>query len=237
MSDDVKYQATVHPVQEGTLFGSADLAYWRRVLADYKLLPAQHDGLAEVIVSATSARFMGKRFRELSFSVVVTDVEGADRRDGLFMFHAYNSSAFFAWVERSFFHTPYFTGDLAVSTEEPPSMLLRDGGTAVFHAQCGGRGPATPRKPIRVEEVLWKVPINLPSKDSSMKGRHRMFHARIQGLTSFHAFDPENDVWDVDKAAGRCGFDVLSACSFKPREWQVRHAATHSKGKTIFRNS
>ena len=230
------YHVTVHQVQEVSLFGSADLSYWRKALVDYALHPAQRNGTAELIVSATRARFMGKCFRELSFSVVVTEMEGTDRRDGVFMFHAYNSSSFFAWVERTFFHTPYVAGDLTVSAGESPFVLLRERREAVFHAQCGSKDLATPRIPERVDEVLWEVPIHLPSKNPA-KGRHRLFWARICGATSFLTFDPQQDLWEVDRKPPHRGFDVLAACDFRPREWQIRPAATHSKAKTTYRDS
>ena len=75
---DIAYIATIAPVRELILAGSADLAYWRQRLAAVGLFPHDDGGRAAVSVSAIAGRFRGLPFREVSVAVVV-----GERDDGL----------------------------------------------------------------------------------------------------------------------------------------------------------
>jgi len=225
------YHVTVHPVQEVTLFGTVDASYWRNELAQYALHPSIVDGHAEMIVSSTRARFMGKTFRELSFSVFVSNIENAEHRDGVFMFQAFNSSRFFAWVERTFFHTPYEWGTLEVNAFDKPHFRLCRGGHVLLRGELKGHGPAA----TQAAEDGWEGPVYLPTKGARRSGPQRIFFGRLSGLTQVEPFDPALDVWEATPQSAHRVFDMLTACNFKPRQWHIRPAATHSKSKTIKR--
>ncbi|HYR28576.1 MAG TPA: hypothetical protein VEU30_08925, partial [Thermoanaerobaculia bacterium] len=100
----MKYVAKLRGVLDVTLTGTTDLDYWRTRLP---MPPLAVNGRAQAMVIAAAARFRGIRFCELSMSVAV---EG-----GAFLLQAFNSVRFFAWSERTFFHTPYAHAPVSVS--------------------------------------------------------------------------------------------------------------------------
>src|SRR5687768_10385823 len=65
MSSTPKYVATLSRVREVSLLGTADLGFWQKQLGAVNLAPAEFDGSARVLVSASDATFMGLRFQEL----------------------------------------------------------------------------------------------------------------------------------------------------------------------------
>jgi hypothetical protein len=58
-------------VREVSLLGSADLTFWKDQLLNEGLVPAEKDGKSQLLVVAAEMKFMGVRFRELSFSVLL----------------------------------------------------------------------------------------------------------------------------------------------------------------------
>src|SRR5262245_35602452 len=141
MTSTVKYVAQLAHVREVSLLGTADLAYWKDHLRPEDLVPAEVDGRAQILIIAADMKWMGIRFREVSFSVLV-DPPGA------YLVQAFNSSRMLAWCERTFFSTPYYHGDVRVSAAYPPSVELRLRGEVVFRAAMGEGTPA--REPSRV---------------------------------------------------------------------------------------
>src|SRR5690349_2716741 len=128
----MKYVAEPTHVREVSLLGTADLAFWNERLAGEDLVPAVKDGKAQLLIIAADLKFLGIRFRELSFSVLASPVEGGARRDGAYLAQAFNTSRWFAFCERAFFAAPYRHGDVGVSASFPPSVRLRKGGEVVF---------------------------------------------------------------------------------------------------------
>ena len=64
-----KYPVEISPVREVTLVGTADLSFWTDRLRTEKLRPADHDGQAQLYISAVASRFKGIPFREVSISI------------------------------------------------------------------------------------------------------------------------------------------------------------------------
>ena len=113
-----------------------------------------------LVLVAAEMRFMGVRFRELSFSVLVAgsgagglplapapSPEGRGRTvGGAYLVQAFNSCRCFAFCERALFSTPYNHGDVRVVTDFPASIRLLQSGEAVFAAEmaaapaAGGTG-------------------------------------------------------------------------------------------------
>src|SRR5688572_579796 len=104
MSKPITYVAELQHVREVSLLGTADLAYWEERLASHGLQAADHDGRAKILIIAAEGKYLGLRFRELSFSVVAYELdEKLRRRDGAFLVQAFNSSRLFAFCERTLF--------------------------------------------------------------------------------------------------------------------------------------
>src|SRR5262245_27736743 len=116
MNPPIKWVAELAQVREVSLLGTADLAFWKDRLRKESLVPAEKDGKAQLLIVAADSKFMGFRFRELSFSVLVSRPEEGLPRAAAFLVHAFNSSRLFAFSERVFFSTPYRHGDVRVST-------------------------------------------------------------------------------------------------------------------------
>src|ERR1700722_18290838 len=103
MNTTVKWAAQIAHVREVSLLGTADLAYWEDRLRRENLLPAERDGQAQLLIIATDSKYMGVRFRELSFSVLVSWSEGGVPQDAAYLVRAFNSFRFFALCERVLF--------------------------------------------------------------------------------------------------------------------------------------
>ncbi len=88
MNTPVKWVAELAHVREVSLLGSADLALWRDRLRKEDLVPAEKNGKAQLLVVAPDMKFMGVRFREVSFSVLVRPPEEGAGRDAAFLVHA-----------------------------------------------------------------------------------------------------------------------------------------------------
>lgn len=224
------YHVTVQPVEEVSLLGIVGPSCLEDIFSSYRLSPIRFGEGVGLMVSATSARFMGKPFRELSFSVLVSDDEGIATGDGAFMLHAFNSSRLFAWVERTFFHTPYYFGDLAVTACGTPSMRLQRNGRMLLDARLS----LSNRTPIRSQEEGWEGPIHLWKRAGG--DPRRLFYARLWGHTRVYAFDSETDVFDLSGGADERPFRWLREGGFQPREWHIRESAVHSKSKTVLRD-
>ena len=225
----VKWAAQLPHVREVSLRGTADVAFWKERLAREGLLPAEKNGRAQVLIIAADGCFHGIRFRELSFSVIVTPPdEGSATRDAAFLVRAFNSNRFFAFCERTFFSTPYDHGHVRVSTSAPASVELSLKGRTVFAAQMG----AAPREPARVGADGWEGPVFLPGKAAGNASALRFFVARIRGETRAYPFDAAVDSLAITPSGELDLFAALAASRFMAEEWSIRPDAWHAKSKT-----
>jgi hypothetical protein len=223
----IRWVAELSHVREVSLHGTADLAYWTDQLAPHDLRPLERDGQARVLVIAADGRFHGVRFRELSFSVLVEVGTHAAAREGAYLVHAYNSSRFFAWCERTFFRTPYSAGDVAVAAADPVSVELRLGGRTAFRVARTVALPTT-----AAAEGGWDGIVFLPSARPEMD---RSFHARVRGVTTTLPFDAASDTIQIHTDSDAPVLRSLLDSGFVPKEWQLRSDATHAKSTTYTR--
>src|SRR5262245_46140651 len=149
MNKPVQWAAELAHVREVSLLGTADLAFWKARLLKENLRPAEQDGQAQLVISAADSKYRGVRFRELSFSVRVSWLEERTRPDAAYLVRAFNSCRLFAFLERVFFSTPYYHGDVRVSASLPPSIHLVMQGEFVFQAEMAADGSALERAPSR----------------------------------------------------------------------------------------
>ncbi len=103
-----QYSVIVHHVKEVSLYGSADLPYWRAFLQREGLVPLDDHGQAQLLLIAADMVWNRVRFTELSFSVALARPGAPEQRAGMYLIQAFNSVRWFAWVERTFFQTPYY---------------------------------------------------------------------------------------------------------------------------------
>jgi hypothetical protein len=94
----IRWAAVVHGVKEVMLTGLADLSFWREALQPQGLIPFDAGGSAELTISAPRLVWKGMHFCEWSLGVAVAERDGAAAPSGLFLAHAFNSSAPLAYA-------------------------------------------------------------------------------------------------------------------------------------------
>lgn len=232
MHPSIKWAAELDRVRELSLAGTADLDFWREHLREHDLVPAEsQDGQAQIQVVAADATFMGVRFRELSFSVLVRAPEREYPQGATYLVGAFNSSRFFAYCERAFFSTPYDHGDVRLSGSPPASIHLAKNEEGVFRAELRAMG----REPARRGEQSWMGPVFLPEARPGKVRQGNLFYARLSGQTQTYPFLPDQDSLMLAPAPASTVLQLLHHSRFTGKEWAVREAAAHAKSKTYKR--
>jgi hypothetical protein len=225
-----RWAAELEHVQEVSLAGTADLAFWTERLRPEGLTPAESGGRAKLLIVAASARFLGLRFRELSVSVLAAPRQASSGADAAFLVQAFNSSRLFAFCERTLFSTPYLHAGLRLSTSLPARVRLIDRGRVVFDAAMGAEAPA--RSLSRSGEESWEGPVFLPARRRGAESRRRCFFARIRGRTLAYPFLPASDRCTIEPAPRAEVLQALLDSRFEAEEWRIREDAAHAKSKT-----
>ena len=215
----LQFAAYIEHVKEVALYGTADLAFWRGILAQEHLFPQNTHGKAGILISVPQLLWKGARFNELSISLAVSHQKDGTTFDGYFLVRAFNSLRFFAFAERTFFKTPYYYAVVQVSENIPARFQVKHGAETVFEGRMDGAN-ASPRQ----EEVHFEGPVYLP-------GQGGYFIARISGMTDFYPFS-STDTLSIQGTSPEKVFQQLLDSSFTPLEWQIRGDAVHGKSKT-----
>lgn len=225
---EIDYIVEVSNVTEVVLTGSANLAFWQNRLKPEDLHPYAPQGRAEVLISATQLKWQGVTSRELTVSVAVADRADETRHAGFYLAHAFNSLAPFAWMERTFFKTPYFPGEIHVNARGPATLELR-----LKHETMLTAKQSTATTPISTADELWAGPIYLPRYLVGATDPGRVFYAKLGGQTQVYPL-ADSDTLTLRPAVPV--FNWLIESKFAPREWRVRVNAAHSKSKTYRRS-
>ncbi|HZN60727.1 MAG TPA: hypothetical protein VFD71_21815 [Planctomycetota bacterium] len=230
-----RYIARLTHVREVSLRGSADLAFWERRLRSEGLAPVPRAAKAEIVVLAAAARFAGKAFTEVSFSVAASEMETAEGTDGVFLIQAFNSSRLLTFCERVFFSTPYVHAECFASASAPVQIRVAMRGGAVFSAQQGSgdeQGRDLSRKEVERSELSIFLPRTRPHKGR----RGGMFHALLEGPLRTYAFQPGADTMILRPPAGPSPIRDLVESGFAAEEWSVREDGEHARSATRRRN-
>ena len=217
----VHYITTLNDVREVMLSGYADLGYWTRHLAGSTLLPFNRNGQAEMLLSATDSRYMGRPFNELSVSLAVCQAAEPAQQSGFYLAYAFNSSAMFAFIERVMFKTPYYQGTIQLENRAPVMMEVCRKNDRLLWASMGAERPHTPAQSL---EEDWRGRIYLA-------GGKRYFLARLAGLTQTCPFLAGQDNLEITPG-GNPGLTWLKESNFTPHEWRIRARATHARSET-----
>jgi hypothetical protein len=229
-----KYIAEISPVREVTLIGAADLAYWTDYLHAENVRPANHDGQAQIYISAAASRFKGIPFREVSISICAYP-DGADAtQEGIFLAHAFNSARFFAWCERTFFATPYYYAAVAVDPGPPASFEVTQRMGARLRAAMAATTSANRREPIHSGQC-WEPTIFLPTRLSKPNAPPKQFFARFSGDTQVFSYLPDRDRITIQPSAAAPILQSLIDSRFAGRQWMIRQSGTHARSKTVIR--
>jgi hypothetical protein len=216
MTTPVKWVAELSHVREVSLLGSADLAFWIDRLQKESLVLAEKNGKAQLLIIAADMKFMGIRFREVSFSVLVCPPEETAGRDAVFLVQAYNSRC--------------------LSTTTPCFIRLVLGGELVFGAQMHREEPLPCRAPASSGEDSWDGPIFLPRRPAANHRGAKVFFGKLRGHTLKYPFLRGQDSVIIAPSSGIDILQALVASHFAVEEWIVRQDATHAKSKTYTRS-
>jgi hypothetical protein len=235
MNETIRWAARLDHVEEVSLAGVADLAYWQERLRPDELVPRPDPhGRAQLLVIAAAARFMGLAFREVSFSVVVDPPAGAERPDASFLLRAFNSRRSFAWCERAFFKTPYYHGHICEFSTAPPVVDLVAPREGKFRLAMGTDSNGARRTPTRTGEDGWRGPVYLPTPQHG-PGPRKMFFAELHGHTEAYPFNKDADAVTISPGPDHNTLRELLESSFSATEWLIRTDAFHAKSKTYKR--
>lgn len=217
----IPYVATIHGVREITVVGRSDLAAWRRRLSTERLAPACVDGDAESLVTVTLGRWAGMAFREVIVAVRVEGDPGSPLGAPVYLAHAFNSSRFLAFMERTFFRTPYVPAEVTCETPSLRAFRVTEGGRTVL----AGELPADAR-PLLPDPDLWEGSIHLT-------GRKERFVARLSGVTETFAATPGCVRVDATGYEAEHPMRAFADAGFTPLRWSTRSNATHARSKTV----
>ena len=232
----IKWVAELAHVHEVSLFGTADLAYWRNRLANETLVPAEKEGKAQIIIVAAAMRFMAIPFREVSISVLVSPPKHGTWREASFLVQAFNSCRFFAFWERAFFSTPYDYADARVSASVPCSIQLVVGDEVILRAEMQADARTANRASSRAGDETWEGPIFIPGRGHLKHDQRRAFFGKLQGHTRRCPFQPASDSLTIRPSPDGEILQALIDSHFAAEEWVVRSDARHAKSKTYRRS-
>jgi hypothetical protein len=219
--DSIRYVAKIQNVTEVILIGHADLAFWQAHLQPANLAPCAVQGQAHLQLSATRAKWYGVPFREFTVSIGVGEADANGQPREFYLAHAFNSLPLFAFMERTFFRTPYFPGKIDVQLT-PPRLAVTVDGTRAFDATLSNRV-----EQARMMADDWFGPIHLPDRSS-------IFYAHLSGQTSVYDFSAA-DSFAIKPASAAPIFQALIDAHFTPYEWRLRSTAAHAKSQTYRR--
>jgi hypothetical protein len=219
----------VHDVLEVSLRGAVSLEASEERLAREGLFPSCENGRAEAVLLGAEARFMGKRFREVSLSLAVSHASDGSGRDGAYLIAAFNDVRFFAWVERRLFRTPYAHGRVVLAGGDRPSIEAGPRrGVPVVRVQMGGDARSQ-----RTGDEAWEGPIYLPRRAGEEYGQH--FFGRLTGPSVEWPFDGASDTFVLAPRGDEDPFGLLERWAFQPLRWQLRAGSVHARSKTYRR--
>lgn len=222
---NIKYAARIANAREVTLQGTADLAFWQRLL-DHKGLTAFNSaGRAHLMINATALVWKGLAFREYTVTVATADGEQPAQPTGYYLAQAFNSSRSLAWAERRLFHTPYAHGTIDVGVV-PASMHVAEAGATMFKATMNQPSGASPSS-----NTAWQGHIFLPTKPAP-KQTKRCFFAQLSGPQYSYPFDSASDHMEIRLSDTYAVFQWLLDSQFTPQTWHIRPNADHAKSKT-----
>lgn len=236
MPAPAKWAAEVSHVREVSLWGTADLNFWKDRLQQQDLLPAVRDAQAQILITAADIVYMGVRFRELSVSALVARPDAKPGQGAAYLLRAFNSFRFFAFIERNVFSTPYYYGDVRVSATIPASMHLMKRGEFLFRAEMKADA-AQRRPPTASGDEGWEGPIYLPEPRRGPGRPGKWFFARLRGQRDTYPFLPASDVLEIRPSPDSEVLQALQASRFVAQEWLLCEDATHAKSKTFTRGA
>lgn len=221
-----RFIVEVQHVTEVSVTGQADLSFWQARLSSHGLFPFTTTGQADVVLSATALSSMGRHTNEFTIGVPASERPAADAFDGMYLVQAFNSSRLFAWIERSFFSTPYSLGHIQLDDGVPARISLADQSGPLIDVR---QMPGAVLQHGQDED--WQGFIYLPRRGNDRRESGKHFVARLAGFTKVYAADATTVVlvprpqWPA--------LQWLRDSRWTPTAWRIRHDAVHARSRTF----
>lgn len=225
----VKFIAEIRNVKEVSLVADADLAFWQEQLSREGLFPYNCNGKAELIISATDITW-GLRTNELTIGLWICNHQAANSRDGLYLIQAFNSSRLFAWIERTFFHTPYIPGRIQVEDRGLAKLQLSDSQGVILNIHMTENIVSS-----HASDESWQGAIFLPRDRPHISRQSRFFVAKLGGYTQTYPYVPALNSLTIASRAQPV-FQWLLESNMAGKEWRIRNNAIHARSKTFTRD-
>lgn len=232
MNIPIKWAAELSHVREVSLIGTADTAYWTERLAEEGLRPVDEGGRARIMIVSAAGKYLGLRFRELSFSIPIHRRRENSSSESVFLFQAFNSSRLLAFCERRFFSTPYTHAEVHLSASLPASIRLGRHGGAALEARMRPEITHALTTPIRQGEEGWEGAILLPRGQRQGRGKNLLFFGRICGFTRTYPFLASRDSLTLNPLPGCEAPQALLESDYAATEWIIREDALHARSRT-----
>jgi hypothetical protein len=152
----------------------------------------------------------------------VSERPSADTSDALYVVQAFNSLRSFAWIERTFFATPYDLARIQVDAQAPVKARLEDRAGVMINAQM-----KTNTAPQETRDELWQGQIYLPPHAD------KYFVAQLGGRTELYPFLPDADTLQFFDREKYPVFQWLRESNLVAKEWRIRREAVHARSKTF----
>ena len=220
----IKYTTVIQSVRELNLLGTADPAFWTAHLDGTGLVPHVVNGAAQLSLGATDLTWAGWRFNESILVLTVARAAAPETPSGTYLVHAFNSRRALAFMERLFFHTPYYLAAIELPEAAPNRFAVRDQAGGELRAAVGSAA-----RPKVATDDAWEGVVHLPRRVAAPQGLGDYFYVRLAGPGEAYAFDPAADTFSVTPSAASPALGWLRDSGFTPREWRYRPAATHGK--------
>jgi hypothetical protein len=224
---NIHYVAEIQDVREVTVYGTADLPFWRAMLQQEHLFPYSSNGKAELAITATALTWKGLKFRELIVTVSICADHHEAHLDGFYLAHAFNSSYSLAFAERFFFKTPYYPGNIGIDENIPSRIELSDKHGTLFKATM-----SHPRAPASIDHRAWQGPVFLPKRMTKQRELGSKFFVSLSGEQIIYPFSPSVDQMMIMPSEAHSIFEWLIDSNFTATEWRIRRNAQHAKSKT-----
>ena len=218
---NLKYVATVDPVDEFMLMGTADSEFWIQRLAEYDLTPIETEGRTRLVIAFFRSRYLGMPFTEAIISV---DAK-ANNRDTFFLVAGFQSNRFFAFTERHHFMTPYHHASINIRETNTTSLIE-------FKSKAAGSLelsiPLT--KSPRVDNYDWEGAIHF--NHSKQPHHHLVFGARMRAQRKIYTIEKEKLLVDIQPTPASSALHSLTESEFRPTEYSRCPHALHARTAT-----
>lgn len=219
------YLVTLDRIREVSLVGTADAAYWRERLAREGLFPYPEGEKIEITLGAAAIRWKGVDSLEFTLALSVSEQEQGGEKE-YYLLLAFNSSPIFAWIERTFFQSPFSQGSIRLNERVPASVGVYIQKGWYISAQMSAQG-----RQGRSADEMWEGTYYLPG--DRILGIRRRFSALVSGRTTSYPFLDGSDSLYINPTSQRKVFNWLIESHFSPQEWKIRLDAVHARTVTF----